>query len=166
MAAKLIKPLLAIMFLGFMGMIGYAALERFRGDPKIGETLAHNICGECHDLSPARTIIYGPPMWGVVGRQAGTVKNFTYSSAFQELMAQHPIFWTTDNLTALIATPKDILPETLMDQMDHARFFQGVQISNRRDLISFLKTLHDAPPSPTAPTDSSTSDRTMRDGSN
>jgi cytochrome c len=52
----------------------------------------------------------GPPLAGVVGRKAGTVTGFAYSSALKA----SGITWTADKLDAFVKAPSKTVPGTKM----------------------------------------------------
>jgi cytochrome c len=52
----------------------------------------------------------GPPLAGVVGRKAGTVAGFNYSSALKA----SGITWTADKLDAFVKAPSKTVPGTKM----------------------------------------------------
>lgn len=95
-------------------------------DPAIGQKLFVERCGSCHELDGAKI---GPPLAGVVGRRAGSVAGFGYSSA----LAGSGTVWTEQALDRWLANPQGFLPGALMPASvpDEAI---------RRDIIAYLKT--------------------------
>ena len=99
------------------------------GDVAAGKRVAVR-CAACHSFVEGK-IKKAPSLFGVVGRQAGTLPNFAYSSA----MKNSGIVWTTDKLDAYLAGPKALV---LGNQMGH----RGVpKDDSRADLIAYLETL-------------------------
>ena len=98
-------------------------------DAAAGVGVFQTYCGVCHSVDkPARNKI-GPSLLGVVGRKAGAVAGFAYSSAMK---AQGPV-WTAANLDAFLAAPAKAVPGTNMA-------FAGVKdAAKRASLVAYLK---------------------------
>ena len=75
-----------------------------------GRTVFQANCAVCHQAVSNGHAMIGPNLWGVVGRRAGSVAGFAYSSAMQ-----HANFtWTADQLSAFIQAPTHVVPGTRM----------------------------------------------------
>ena len=99
------------------------------GNPNAGKKL-YQMCSGCHALAQNKT---GPRHCGVIGRPAGTGKDFSYSSA----MRQSGIVWDTANLDRFIASPATVVPGTKMN-------FAGLSDADKRqDLIAYLVKVSD-----------------------
>ena len=71
----------------------------------------------------------GPNLWGVFGRQAGSVEGYNYSPALREA----DFTWTAQQLDQWLNDPRGFLPGNKMS-------FAGVRDeTDRRDLIAWLK---------------------------
>jgi cytochrome c len=102
------------------------------GSAQRGETL-YAPCMACHALTENRI---GPRHCGVVGRRAGSLRDFDYSPA----MRGAKIVWTEKTLDAFLADPQKFLPGTAM-------IFSGVPArSDRADLIAWLATARPGSP--------------------
>ncbi len=66
-------------------------------------------CGRCHDPYAERHEV-GPHLAGVVGRQAGEVAGWRFSSALRTLN----LVWTPENLERFVANPQRFAPGTAM----------------------------------------------------
>lgn len=89
-------------------------------------------CAVCHSAEKGRVVV-GPPLFGVVGRKAGTVPGFSYSKA----MAASGITWDTASIDAFITSPQAKVPGTRMP-------FAGLKDPVKRAaIIAYLTTLHD-----------------------
>lgn len=86
-------------------------------------------CGGCH--SPERNRA-GPRHCGLLGRVAGTVAGYEYSTA----MRNSGITWSPDTLDRFLRSPLNFLPGTSMG-------FVGLQDpAERRNVIAWLGTLN------------------------
>lgn len=106
---------------------GATDLTRFSKEPsaEIGGRLFADKCSGCHDLHQVKV---GPPLAGVVGRRAGTVAGYPYSSA----LARSGIIWNEATLDRWLSGPAAYVPGALMP----------MSISDpaaRRDIIAYLK---------------------------
>ena len=68
-----------------------------------GAALYERRCGACHSLDAHRV---GPLHRGVVGRQAGGLAGYDYSSALRSSR----VVWTPDTLDAWLADPEGFIP--------------------------------------------------------
>ncbi len=100
-------------------------------NPAKGKTIAGAICVACHDISSAKKIRFGPPLWGVFGRKKASYPGFSYSSAFKKLKGN----WTPADLDRFLTKPSAFAPGTRMS-------FVGFKDEKRRhNVISWLATL-------------------------
>ncbi len=68
-----------------------------------GASLYERRCGACHTLDAHRV---GPSHRGVVGRRAGALADYNYSSA----LTQSDVVWTVEILDAWLADPEAVIP--------------------------------------------------------
>jgi cytochrome c len=97
------------------------------GDPVKGKRV-FNKCKTCHELTTAKNKI-GPTLQGVIGRKAGTVPGFKYSSAMKE----SGIVWDEKTIQEYIADPKKMVPGNRMVLAPIKKEDQ------REDVIAFIK---------------------------
>ena len=104
-----------------------AAIARpLAADPRRGETI-FRICVSCHNDRPDAL---GPSLHGVMGRTAGTLKEFRYSSA----MKRANFTWTSERLRAFVRYPQSVVPGNRMP-------FSGLtEPRDIDDLVSCLET--------------------------
>jgi cytochrome c oxidase assembly protein Cox11 len=105
-------------------------LERFAAgaaDPVAGARDFAAQCSECHALDRAKV---GPPLAGVVGRVAGSVAGYPYSSALKA----SGLTWTPAELDAWLQGPAVLVPGAAMPLR-----VQGAQM--RRDIVAYLRTV-------------------------
>lgn len=88
--------------------------------------LAYNQCIGCHSFGYSRT---GPDHCGVIGRQAGTVKDYDYSIAMRE----SAIVWDQQALDEFLTSPLSFIQGTTMG-------FAGISDPQKRQvLIEYIK---------------------------
>jgi len=91
-------------------------------------------CKACHTLQEGKNRV-GPSLWGVVGRDIGSVEGFNYSDA----MAEHPGKWTLSELDGYLKDPKGQIPGNKMS-------FAGLR--DAQDRINVITYLNEADGSP------------------
>jgi len=96
-----------------------------------GQDVFNDNCAVCHSPD-AGTNKLGPALFGVVGRKAGTVGDYSYTPA----MKQSGLTWDRATLDKYITAPQDVVPGTKM-------LFPGVKNpDDRKAVIDYLATLH------------------------
>ena len=102
-----------------------------QADPAAGQNVFTQKCGSCHsveaDLSHG---LLGPNLIGVVGRTAGTVAGWDFSTALKE----SKLVWTEENLHKWLTDSTALVPGAKMDLKVPGRI-------EREDVIAYLKTL-------------------------
>ena len=88
-----------------------------------------NKCKTCHELTTAKNKI-GPTLQGVIGRKAGTVAGFKYSSAMQG----SGIVWDETKIQEYISDPKKMVPG---NKMVLAPIKSAEQ---RADVVAYIKS--------------------------
>ncbi len=79
------------------------------GDRSRGRTLFKQ-CQGCHSLRPGTHNSFGPNLYRVVGRQAGSVEGYPYSDALKSAGFD----WTPERLDAYLTDPKAYIPGVTM----------------------------------------------------
>lgn len=89
-------------------------------------------CAACHVLEDGQNRV-GPHLWGIVGRDIGSVSGFNYSAA----LADMPGDWDYEALYGFLRNPREWAPGTTMN-------FAGLANSDERaNLIAYLEQYDD-----------------------
>ena len=78
-------------------------------DAGSGQLIFNNACRTCHTLREGDNRL-GPNLHNIVGRKAGSLSNYGYSSA----MKGADFVWDKEKLDAFIAKPDDVVPGNSM----------------------------------------------------
>jgi cytochrome c len=103
-------------------------LASLTGDAAKGEKVFAQ-CKACHVAEEGVNRV-GPSLWGVVGRTAGSIEGFRYSSANKN----SGLVWSEEQLFTYLKAPRETIPGTTMA-------FAGLKKpQDRADVIAYLKT--------------------------
>ncbi len=116
------------LFLLSVGIL-MAASPASAGDAENGRQL-YVKCERCHSLDPNGPQEDGPHLYGIFGREAGTLESYT---GYSEAMKASDVVWTEETLDEYIKKPKAFIKGTNM------RFRKMGKEQDRQDLIAFLK---------------------------
>jgi cytochrome c len=94
------------------------------GDPVAGKTVFQK-CLACHTIGPGAANKIGPQLNGLIGRAAGSVPGYRYSSA----MKNSGLTWDEATFTKYIQNPRGVVPGTKMS-------FAGLQ--NPTDIANVM----------------------------
>ena len=67
-------------------------------------------CSACHSIAKEGKNKIGPKLFGVLGRQAGSISDYKYSKA----MAAHGKVWSLEEMNSFLIKPKDWISGTKM----------------------------------------------------
>jgi cytochrome c len=112
-----------IIVMGTSAQDALSAPDGLHGDPVHGKTV-YQACTGCHTLDENDV---GPKHRGVVGRVAGSVPDYPYSSALKN---SH-LVWTEANLDRWLSNPQALVPGAKM-------FFSLSDPKDRADVIAYL----------------------------
>ena len=90
-------------------------------------------CLLCHVLDPDDTSQVAPPLHNILGRTAGQVEGFSYSS-IMTFAGTKGFVWTREAMYYFLDKPEDFMPGTYMA-------FAGLEEQERRDVIAYLEKL-------------------------
>jgi cytochrome c len=97
-----------------------------------GKLLYEARCGACHSADTNRV---GPAHQGVVGRKAGSVPGFAYSTA----LANSKLVWNRTSLLAWLTQPEAVIPGQAMN-------YSLGEAADRNDVVAYLATLSNHKP--------------------
>jgi cytochrome c len=116
----------------FLGLLSFSAVpqEPARADAGSGQLLFNNACRTCHTTKDGDNRL-GPNLHNIVGRKAGSLPNFGYSSA----MKGADFVWDKEKLDGFIAKPDEVVPGNNMKP------YGGLtSAEDRAKLIAFLQS--------------------------
>lgn len=116
--------------IGLALLLAHAAASA-GGNPAKGADHYAEECGDCHSVSPGKNK-KGPSLFGVVGRQAASVADFSgYSDAMKQLGGA----WSVERIDAYIAQPRKVVPGGKMK-------YDGLADAQARaDIAAYLASL-------------------------
>ena len=92
-------------------------------------------CAACHSIAKGGSNKIGPALWGVLGRQVGSVSDYKYSKA----MASHGKTWSFEEMNSFLIKPRDWIKGTKMS-------FAGLKSKNDRvAVILYMNEKTDSP---------------------
>ena len=100
------------------------------GDAQRGAHVFQTYCSRCHSDVRNGPPNFGPNLFGVLERRAGSAPEFDYSPA----MRGARIVWSADQLKAYVESPAKVVPGARMASA-------GMDDSARDDLVAYLATL-------------------------
>ena len=92
-------------------------------------------CAACHSIAKGGSNKIGPALWGVLGRQAGSVSEYKYSKA----LIAHGKPWSFEEMNGFLIKPKDWIKGTKMS-------FAGLKKeTDRAAIILYMNKNTDVP---------------------
>ena len=118
----------------FLMLLGFPAVPqepvRKVADPESGQLTFNNACRTCHTTKDGDNRL-GPNLHNVIGRKAGSLPNYGYSSA----MKGADFVWDKEKLDRFIAKPDEIVPGNNMKP------YGGLtSAEDRAKVIAFLES--------------------------
>src|SRR6266545_7408965 len=118
-----------LMFLGFSAVPQES--ERKGADTESGQLTFNNACRTCHTTKEGDNRL-GPNLHNIIGRKAGSLPNYGYSSA----MKGADFVWDKEKLDRFIAKPDEVVPGNNMKP------YGGLtSAEDRAKVIAFLESL-------------------------
>jgi len=90
-------------------------------------------CRACHAITEGGKKLAGPPLDGIIGRQAGTRDGFAYSKAMRDA-GRGGLVWNAATLDAYIANPRAMVKGK--------KFLPGIRSAETRKKIIAYLTRH------------------------
>jgi len=128
-AARPSSVIPALMAFTFAGLAGAAQAE---GDAAKGKAAFVRQCAICHTSEKGGDNRFGPNLFGIIGKKAGTVPDYAYTNAFKTRANWE---WSEDAIGGWMMFPSTMVPGTAMG------VFQGIAEKDRDDLVAYLATL-------------------------
>jgi len=101
------------------------------GDPAAGQKLFRQNCSVCHSTKENAAPGVGPNLFGVLGRKAGSLPDYSFSKA----MVAFGQVWEKKNLALYLANPATVVHGNKMG-------FPGLKDPQKiDDIIAYLETL-------------------------
>ena len=120
---------LALSLFLLAGTAGFALAQD--GNPEEGEEVFKK-CRACHDVGPGAKNKVGPLLNDIIGRKAGTIEGFEYSTANKDAGSKG-LTWTEDVMFKYLEQPLVFMQGTKMA-------FAGLKdAQDRKDVIAYLK---------------------------
>ena len=99
-------------------------------DPESGQLTFNNACRTCHTIKEGDNRL-GPNLHNIIGRKAGSLPNYGYSSA----MKGADFVWDKEKLDRFIAKPDEVMPGNNMKP------YGGLtSAEDRAKVIAFLES--------------------------
>ncbi len=111
------------------------------GDIERGK-IAFQTCAACHNIGADATNAFGPVLTGVVGRDAGSYKDYSYSSDLQRAHDKG-LVWDEQLVFEWLGNPSGFLRTYLDDESASSKMtidFEDPQFRN--DVIAYLKSVN------------------------
>ncbi len=119
------------------------------GDVEAGASAFQSQCQNCHNvtnedgdvLAGRPNVRTGPNLYGVLGRQAGTVDGFRYGASLVEA-GENDLIWDEESMTVYLQDPQGFLRETL--DSNRARSQMSFRVRDEEtavNIIAFLDSL-------------------------
>src|SRR5215813_13481638 len=118
----------------FLVLLGFPAVPQEpagKGDTESGQLTFNNACRTCHTTKEGDNRL-GPNLHNIIGRKAGSLQNYGYSSA----MKGADFVWDKEKLDRFIAIPDEVVPGNNMKP------YGGLaSAEDRAKVIVFLESL-------------------------
>ncbi len=101
-------------------------------DPVRGQQIFQR-CAACHSAGDDSAKMQGPNLRTVIGRRAGTLPGFDYSSAMTDAGASDGLVWTRETIDKFLLDPDDFVPGTAMNPPFR------LDAQERQDVIDYLE---------------------------
>jgi len=113
---------------GFAGLLLFTVVNPALSADNL-ERVYQQRCQGCHTVTEDGGARQGPNLWGILGREVGSVHGYEYSDD----LADSKLIWTEDLLDQWLENPKAVFPHTyMMSALKNPK--------KRSEIIEFLST--------------------------
>jgi cytochrome c len=112
-----------------VGVLTLDAQVSEAANPINGAAVFARQCALCHTIGKGEPNGFGPNLFGIADRKAGTAAGYKYSPAFLALANWR---WSPDGIASFVVAPDKTIPGNSMG------VFQGVADKDLDDLIAYL----------------------------
>lgn len=128
-------------------VLALSPLAALAGDAVAGENAFARQCANCHvvvneagETLAGRAARQGPNLYGVIGRQAGSVEGFRYGNSMVEA-GEAGLIWDEETFVEYVQNPNAFLRSFLDNNRARGNMaFQVRSDSDARDLYAFLSS--------------------------
>ena len=128
-------------------LLALSPVAALAGDAEAGAGAFNSQCSACHvvvneagETLAGRASRTGPNLYGVMGRQAGSVEGFRYGDSLVEA-GTNGLIWDQESLTAYLQDPRGFLRTTLDNNRARSQMsFQVRSADTAADIAAFLAT--------------------------
>jgi len=122
-----------------ISMFVMGSASAIAGDATKGKKV-FNKCKACH--SPVQGVNrIGPSLFGVVGRQCGSVPKARHSSVYKAACAKAPFAWDEDKLATYLTDPSKYLSAIAGEKKRSTMTLKLRKPKDRADVIAYLKSV-------------------------
>ena len=133
MEARVKRPILRATVFSALSLLATLSPASAAQEEDAGKVAFNNACRTCHSMKEGDNRL-GPTLHGVVGRKAGSVAGYQFSSAMQSA----GVAWDEATLDKFITNPDSVVHGNAMKP------FGGIaDAAERSKIINYLKTLTD-----------------------
>lgn len=127
MLLTVIGTRLSLTLILLWGAVGHGAAQAEQSAVEQGERVFDKQCAGCHSVQ-AGVQRAGPSLFGVIGRTAGNLQGYEFSTVLREA----DFVWTPEILDAFLRDPSAMLPGSYM-------VFWGLGDPQREQVIRYLE---------------------------
>ncbi len=120
---------LASIAVGSALLLGSSGAVQAEGDPAAGKEIFGR-CRTCHVIDEESNRL-GPHLVGIIGRKAGSIEGYNFSSAMQNA----ELTWNDETLKAFLSDPSGYIPGNAM---------QYPPLTDEQEIQDLLAYLHEA----------------------
>lgn len=139
------------MRLTVIALFALTPVAAFAADPEEGARTFQTQCSSCHvvvneagETLAGRNARTGPNLYGIVGRQAGTLDGFRYGPSLVEA-GTAGLVWDDESLLAYLQNPQGFLRETLDNNRARSQMsFQVRDPDTAANVVAFLASVSPA----------------------